>query len=146
MSFLLDRWSNRVYPRESYFESAELELFLLFVFATLTSLWNHQTENAIRDLIFRSVGKVIKVFVSHDLLQSVDSPYHLEQQKFLVSFLCQVSLSRLSSPRAESARAFTGRRCPHSGGKGQNCTGQKCTEHERVLLMFFVLKCLDDLL
>ena len=31
-------------------------------------------------------------------------------------------------------------------GKGQNCTGQKCTEHELVLLMFFVLKCLDDLL
>ena len=32
------------------------------------------------------------------------------------------------------------------GGKSQNCTGQKCTEHELVLLMFFVLKCLDDLL
>ena len=31
-------------------------------------------------------------------------------------------------------------------GKSQNCTGQKCTEHELVLLMFFVLKCLDDLL
>ena len=31
-------------------------------------------------------------------------------------------------------------------GEGQNCTGQKCTEHELVLLMFFVLKCLDDLL
>jgi len=31
-------------------------------------------------------------------------------------------------------------------GEGQNCKGQKCTEHELVLLMFFVLKCLDDLL
>ena len=31
-------------------------------------------------------------------------------------------------------------------GQGQNCTGQKCMEHELVLLMFFVLKCLDDLL
>ena len=31
-------------------------------------------------------------------------------------------------------------------GKGQNCTGQKCAEHELVLLMFFVLKCLDCLL
>ena len=31
-------------------------------------------------------------------------------------------------------------------GEGQNCTGQKCTEHELVLLMFFVLNCLDDLL
>ena len=31
-------------------------------------------------------------------------------------------------------------------GEGQNCTGQKCTEHELVLLMFFVLKRLDDLL
>ena len=35
---------------------------------------------------------------------------------------------------------------PSLAGKGQNCTGQKCTEHELVLLMFFVLKCLDDLL
>ena len=32
------------------------------------------------------------------------------------------------------------------GGEGQNCKGQKCTEHELVLLMFFVLKRLDDLL
>ena len=31
-------------------------------------------------------------------------------------------------------------------GEGQNCKGQKCTEHELVLLMFFVLKRLDDLL
>ena len=30
--------------------------------------------------------------------------------------------------------------------EGQNCKGQKCTEHELVLLMFFVLKRLDDLL
>ena len=32
------------------------------------------------------------------------------------------------------------------GGEGQNCTGQKCTKHKLVLLMFVVLKCLDDLL
>ena len=31
-----------------------------------------------------------------------------------------------------------------SGGEGQNCTGQKCMKHELVLLMFFVLKGLDD--
>ena len=119
MSFLLEIGSYRVFPKESYFESTELKLFLLFVFATLTSLLNHQTEDAIMDLILRSVGKVIKVFVSHDLLQSVESPYHLDNRNFLVSFLCQVSLSRLSSPRAESARAVTGRRCPHSG-RGEN--------------------------
>ena len=35
---------------------------------------------------------------------------------------------------------------PHPPDEGQNCTGQKCTKHELVLLMFFVLKCLDDLL
>ena len=33
-----------------------------------------------------------------------------------------------------------------TGGKSQNCTGKKCTEHELVLLMFIVLKRLDDLL
>ena len=69
-----------MFPRERYFETAELELFLLFVFAALTSLWNHQMEDAIMDLILRSVGKVIKVFVSHDLLQSVESPYHLDNR------------------------------------------------------------------
>ena len=35
---------------------------------------------------------------------------------------------------------------PLQPGEGQNCKGQKCTEHELVLLMFFVLKRLDDLL
>ena len=44
--------------------------------------------------------------------------------------------------RAEGADPLT----PPPTGEGQNCTGQKCTEHELVLLMFFVLKCLDDLL
>ena len=35
---------------------------------------------------------------------------------------------------------------PPPPGEGQNCKGQKCTKHELVLLMFFVLKRLDDLL
>ena len=83
---LVRNGSYRVFLRESYFESAELKLFFLFLFATLTSLLNHQTEDAIMDLFFRSVGKVIKVFVSHDLLQSVESPYHLDNRNFLVSF------------------------------------------------------------
>ena len=33
----------------------------------------------------------------------------------LVSLPTQTTMSTLSSPRAESARAVTGRRCPHSG-------------------------------
>ena len=44
--------------------------------------------------------------------------------------------------RGKKFRGGAGR----GGGEGQNCTGQKCTEHELVLLMFFALKCLDDLL
>ena len=34
------------------------------------------------------------------------------------------ALGLLSSPRAESARAFTGRRCPHSGRGQDFLTGQ----------------------
>ena len=91
---LVRNGSYRVFLRESYFESAELKLFFLFLFATFNSLLNHQTEDAIMDLILRSVGKVIKVLVSHDLLQIVESSYHFDNRNYLV-FFCQVSPSQL---------------------------------------------------
>ena len=37
----------------------------------------------------------------------------------LITVVRDIFLKKLSSPRAESARAFTGRRCPHSG-KGED--------------------------
>ena len=37
---------------------------------------------------------------------------------------CNCIFVNLSSPRAESARAFTGRRCPHSGKGEDFLTGQ----------------------
>ena len=36
----------------------------------------------------------------------------------------KITFHILSSPRAESARAFTGRRCPHSGKEEDFLTGQ----------------------
>ena len=41
--------------------------------------------------------------------------------EFLVPFITDI---KLSSPRAESARAVTGRRCPHSGKGEDFLTGQ----------------------
>ena len=76
------------------------------------------------------------VFVSHVLGIFILATFHYFFQS--CKYFCLIG----KGWKKKSKRLMT---ISHEG-KGQNCGGQKCTRHELVLLMFFVLKCLDDLL
>ena len=61
------------------------------------------------------------------LSQSLPLPQHQVQHQFYQLLMTQVPLDLvqfLSGPRAESAGAVTGRRCPHSGEGEDFLTGQ----------------------
>ena len=94
-----------------------------FAFETCICIVGHLRINGCRDKSLQEANNIYRcrcVSSLHPLLCSKISKYFLNIPK---------KGFKLSSPRAERARAVTGRRCPHSG------VGEDFLPHRRVPLM-----------